>query len=240
MQSTTIQSGLRKERRATFYVAVLAFTLLAAIEFPHSMLPGMSISGRILNGIALFLGIAVTIRTPQRISSAVRSPALFRCAAVGVESGAIALVILLLAYLLLPPEIKFDSERCQAVAAMIESGKLPETRPGVVELPSQLASATFDGKVYVASLPAGRLYLFKTMIVPVRTFEFRGYIYSTVQLSKLSTERDSEGYPWIDGNAIDWGSGLADVLPLSMGLSPRLTIGDHWFRVSTCDGDPDR
>lgn len=120
---------------------------------------------------------------------------------------------------------------------MIESGKLAERPPGVVQLPPELASATWDGFVYVARLPKGRLYLFKTVALPLRPFNIRGYIYSTGPLDTLSNETDSEGHPWLEGKFVDWQSAQDRVPAVTNGLSIRQTIGDHWFRLLNYPGD---
>ena len=142
--------------------------------------------------------------------------------------------ILLFAIWLLPPEMKFDAERWEAIVGMIHSGKLVEQTPGVVKLPPELANATFDGHVYIARLATGQLYLFKTMVVTVRPIEFRGYIYSTIPLDKVGTAQTSGNGRLIQGSELDWGSAQEDVFDLQGGLSPKRTIGAHWFPVSTC------
>ena len=85
----------------------------------------------------------------------------------------------------------FDRDRCEAIVRRIESGELVEQHPGIVDLPASLASATYDGRVYVTHLPSGRLYLFKTQI-GLRSFDFFGYLYSTVPIENLGIEREED------------------------------------------------
>ena len=206
MQSTATQSKPQTAARGWAYPVVFCLCLLSAAVFMVSVFPGIPLASRALSGTALFVCIAIAARTHSRIRAAVRRPTGSRCALVGTECGAIALGILLWAIWLNPPEPKFDANRCESIVVMIESGKLAEGPPGVVQLPPELASASWDGFVYVARLPKGRLYLFKTVALPLRPFNIRGYIYSTAPLDTLSNATDSEGHPWVEGKFVDWQS----------------------------------
>jgi len=98
--------------------------------------------------------------------------------------------------------MKFDAQVSLIAVSEIEGGRLHEQRPGVVNLPPQLASLTCDGKVYITRLPTGRLYLFKTTATPDHPNDFRGYIYPTVPLDQL-VKPNFGGFVRIEAVAID-------------------------------------
>ena len=128
-------TACRMTSRERVYFLWFCFTGFLATEFLFAMLPGTNVCGRVLSGVALFVGIAIMIQTPSRIRNSFGRRSPVAVLAVVAECVGIVLAILLLGRWLLPAEIDFDDGQRDVIARMIKSGALVEERPGVVVLP---------------------------------------------------------------------------------------------------------
>ena len=179
-------------------------------------------------GLPLPLALCMLLGLPQHVGDARRT----RWFAVVATLGAVSIVVALFARWILPPEMPLDFARCEKIVQAIEAGTLAEKPSGTLELPPELADATYDGKIYVTHRASGSVYLFKSWQARLRTQRFRGFIYSTVprkDMDALTPKKMASVFV-----AVNYLSGIP-LRPQCLDSARRKS--QSWFRLAISSGE---